>query len=543
MSEFVWVFGQFLDHDISLVKRDPTQYEGVRVPNNDAYFTPGSFLHFFRSLYEGGSGTPDSGPRQFVNEVSAFIDASQVYGSEPERAAWLRTYSNGKLKTSAGGLLPWNTMDHEFNGVVSAEAPSMDDDSGQAYRLMVAGDVRANENPLLIALHVIFVREHNRICDELAQLYPHWDDELLYQSARKWVGAQLQAIVYYEWLPALGIELPLYDTYDPTVDPGILNEFAASAFRMGHTLIADDILRLNAEGDTLSQGNLALKDAFFNAAMIPLSGGVEPFLKGLSTRRQQLLDTRLVDGVRNFLFGAPGAGGLDLATMNIMRGRDRGLPDFNTLRADYGLSKYADLEGINGDPALTDALRFLYGNVDNIDPWVGMLAEPHLPGMMFGELLYTILYRQFLSLRDGDRYYFMNDGSFSPEEKTLIASTRLKDIIERNTSIKGLQDGVFFIPEQEETNPGPPLARDHLDAVAYPNPVRDRLYLKYYLSEDTGLTLTVMDALGRRVITQETTGREGENIAWLELRLPTGFYMVMLESRDTFRLFRVRVEN
>jgi peroxidase len=64
--------------------------------------------------------------------------------------------------------------------------------------LFLAGDVRANENPALTVLHTIFMREHNRLCEELKESNPSWDDELLFQQARKWVIAFLQQITMAE---------------------------------------------------------------------------------------------------------------------------------------------------------------------------------------------------------------------------------------------------------------------------------------------------------------------------------------------------------
>lgn len=112
-----------------------------------------------------------------------------------------------------------------------------------------AGDARSNEHPNLAVTHTIFMREHNRLVTELAYLNPFWDDERLYQEARRILVAQTQHITYNEWLPiVIGVPkmqelglLPLQhgfsDDYDDSINPTILNEFGAAAFRFGHTLI------------------------------------------------------------------------------------------------------------------------------------------------------------------------------------------------------------------------------------------------------------------------------------------------------------------
>src|SRR5919202_4438537 len=117
-------------------------------------------------------------------------------------------------------------------------------------QLFAAGDVRANENIELTSLHTLFVREHNRIADAISRANPGLDDETVYQMARARVIAEMQAITYNEWLPALlgpGALQP-YRGYDPTVNPGIANEFSTAAFRLGHSLLGNGVQFLGNDG-------------------------------------------------------------------------------------------------------------------------------------------------------------------------------------------------------------------------------------------------------------------------------------------------------
>ncbi len=254
----------------------------------------------------------------------------------------------------------------------------------------------------------------------------------------------IQAIVYEEWLPVMGIHLEPYTGYDPTVDPGITNVFSGAAFRMGHTLLNSNIIRLNNDGTPLQQGNLQLSEAFFNPLEVLVSGGIDPLFKGMGTQIQQEFDCRVIDDVRNFLFGAPGQGGLDLASININRGRERGITDFNTIRANLGLGRYDLFEEIVSDQTEAFKMETLYeGDIDNIDPWVGMLAEEHMPGALMGETVMEIMKRQFTALRDGDRFYYKNDPYFSLAEIEAINATTLHDIIMQNTEITLMQENVF----------------------------------------------------------------------------------------------------
>ena len=348
LSDFVWVFGQFIDHDISAVANGQELLE-IEIPFDDEVFIPGQKLRMARSLHQAGTG--NTSPRNYSNEITAYIDGSAIYGSDAERANALRSFENGKLRVSKGDLLPWNTITGEYNDPFDPSAVSMADDTHSGSKLFIAGDERANENPLLTAMHTLFVREHNRVCDEILLVNPAWNDELIYQMARKKVGAIFQSIVYNEWLPAMGISIPEYKGYKSNVNPNITNLFSAAAFRVGHTLINSNIIRMDNEGVELPLGVMTLKDAFFNPVSVLFAGGIEPFFKGMAQQVQQEMDSKVIDDVRNFLFGPPGAGGLDLAAININRGRERGLIDYNELRAWYGkpqFNSFSDLSSSFG---------------------------------------------------------------------------------------------------------------------------------------------------------------------------------------------------
>lgn len=447
MSDFLWVYGQFLDHDITLVGNDPTEDASIAINFNDIHFNPnGAFdvsIPMFRSHAMEGTGTSLVNPRKYTNEITHFIDASGVYGSDQERADYLRSNVNGKMRVSTGNLLPWNTVTGESGAVLDPGAPLMDNENPFNNELFVAGDPRANENPLLAGFHTLFVREHNRLCDEILAANPDWTDEEIYQHARRFVAGFIQNITFEEWLPEMGVYLDDYTGYDPTINPGISNVFSAAAFRLGHTLLNSNIVRVNNDGDTIPEGNLLLRDGFFQPHRIPDEGGLDPLFKGMGIQIQQDLDSKVVDDVRNFLFGPPGAGGLDLASININRGRERGLPDFNTVRGNFGLTPYTTFSEVCSDPAVVAVLTNLYGTVDKLDPWVGMLAEDHMSDALFGETIMKIMEDQFGRLRDGDRFYFENDPGLSEAEKEIIRTTNLHDIIMRNTGITLMQENVF----------------------------------------------------------------------------------------------------
>jgi hypothetical protein len=535
LSDYNWVFGQFIDHDLTLVENaHPSESSETLVivpPSDDKFFSPGERIFMMRSKVAEGTGTDVNNPRRFVNEITSFLDGSSIYGSDESRALWLRTLTDGKLKMSSNGNLPWNTVDGEFNSPIDPSAPKMADDVGRNIKLFVAGDVRANENPLLIAMHTLFVREHNRNCEVLKLENPNWDDEQLYQQAKRLTVAILQSIVYNEWLPAQGIKVPAYVGYNEALDPTVSNAFSAAAFRMGHTLINSNIIRLDNRGES-TFGNISLRDAFFNPTTINLSGGIDPFLKGMGTQIQQELDCKIIDDVRNFLFGAPGQGGLDLAAININRGRERGLPDYNTMRADFGLPKVKTFEDICSDVEVAERMRHIFETVDNIDPWVGMLAEDHMTNAIYGELSMTVIERQFRVIRDGDRFYYENDPALTDKEKEEISNTIFHDLIARNTGITLMQENVFTAMPHESIPNGPQLETLQLSAAIFPNPVEQDSRIKIYSERSGAVNITMYDNYGRLILSQDVDILKGDNIipAYYFKDLPKGAYNIKIEN-------------
>ena len=337
------------------------------------------------------------------------------------------------MKTSPGDLLPFNT-------VGLPNAPSTDSS------FFLAGDFRSNEQAHLTAMQTLWVREHNYHEGRLRADHPTWGGETIYEMARAIVVAELQVITYREFLPLLlGPDaIPAYTRYRRNVSPDITNEFATAAYRVGHTLLSSQLLRLDANLAEIPEGHLALADAFFNPSLIS-DVGIEPFLRGLRFQQAQEVDPYIVDDVRNFLFGPSGAGGFDLASLNIQRGRDHGLPDYNSVREALGLGAVSSFAEISSDTTIVSNLAAAYANVDQIDLWVGGLSEDHVAGAMVGETFREIIRRQFIAIRDGDRFWY--EEYLPPSMVALAEQVTLADVIQRNTTIGiELGDDVFLMP-------------------------------------------------------------------------------------------------
>ncbi|MCH2243153.1 MAG: peroxiredoxin [Crocosphaera sp.] len=467
VSDWVWQWGQFLDHDLSL-SPSGTESFNIPVPQGDEFFDPFNTGTAEISLNRSESNTDGSGVRQQFNEITAYIDASNIYASESTRTNFLRSNDGtGKLRATTADngekLLIKNTdnLENETGG-----SPNSED-------FFVSGDVRANEQVGLLTAHTLFMREHNRLADELktrldngetalvdkrdaaiADTNNNVNDEgdFIFEAARKVVGAQMQVITYEEWLPIVLGENPLvnYSGYNDTVNAGIANEFSTAAFRFGHTMLSPNLNRVDNNNNIVA--SLSLQESFFDPDQVQ-QNGVDTILKGLAFQKAQEVDTFLVDDVRNFLFGAPGAGGFDLASLNLQRGRDHGIPDINTVRRALGLSGYSTfLELTGGDEDLANALASIYSDIDEVDLWIAGLAEQKVNGGLLGETFSSILIDQFSRSRDGDRFFYLNELAHLNILDPTLETLTLSEIIRRNSTIDNIQDNAFLVSSVPEAD-------------------------------------------------------------------------------------------
>jgi hypothetical protein len=464
LSDFGYAFGQFMDHDMDLTPNTNVS-QPIQVPVGDpiggANDTP---LAFTLSQSDPNTGTSTSNPLQQVNEDTSFLDLSQVYGSDLATANALRTFQGGQMKTSPGGLLPLDNTDYFTTAQLAQINASV---GGMANNgplpetsLYVTGDTRGNENIELTALQTLFLDNHNKIASELQQEHPGWSDEQLYQEARKINIAEYQAIIYNEWIPAVmgANALPNYTGYNPNVDPAIATEFSTVGFRFGHSLLSGEIEREGNNGQPVASP-IPLSVDFFDSNLLTNTGavdqltgltstGIAPILKADASGNSQAMDTQVINEVRNLLFNEvmPGVGGgQDLISLDLERARVDGIGSYNQLRVAYGLAPVTSFAQITSDPTIQAELEQAYqNNVNNIDPLEGIMAEDHLPGSDLGPLGQAILVDQFTRLRDGDRFYYLNE-QWTPDEVNIFKQgNTLAKVIEGNTSITNLQSDVFI---------------------------------------------------------------------------------------------------
>ncbi|MGI0057260.1 MAG: peroxidase family protein [Nitrosarchaeum sp.] len=444
-SDMLWQWGQLIDHDLDLTPSQSgmgAEAFHISIPSGDPIFdmdnTGTQIMPFTRSTFDGSTGTLN--PRQQTNVITAYIDGSMVYGSDQDRADFLRDPDNlvnpGKLKLE-DGLLPLNT-----EGFPNGNGPPGNDPA----EMFIAGDVRVNEQVGLTIIHTLLVREHNWLVDKLIETGEVDENDYLnevdysnalYQQAKAILEGEIQHITYHEFLPMLlGSEmLDDWVVYDPNVDPQVSTEFSTAGFRVGHTMLSSELERFNEDGTVASGGHLSLAGSFFNPQFVK-EDGIEPILRGLVTGKSEKIDNFVIDEVRNFLFGEPvPVGGFDLASLNLQRGRDHGLPSYNLVREAYGLPAVDNFFDITYDIDLENKLASVYDDVDDVDLWVGGISEPPVPGGMVGPTFAAIIADQFERSRDGDRFWYENREDLSDFQFDMIENTRLSDIIMRNTEM------------------------------------------------------------------------------------------------------------
>jgi peroxidase len=447
-SAWVYVFGQFLDHDIDLEATPLTNAPyNIYVPPEDvAKFPNGKDNPFYHK--EGSIAmnrcTRSQRTNTIINTTAGYLDLSQLYGSDAATAASLRN-ANGTLKTSPDGTaLPI------VNG------------------LFVTGDPRVMENPELTATTVLFMREHNFWVGILKSQHPNWSGDQLYNMAKAINTAEYQNIVYREFLPVLiGPVLGSYRGYDPKVNAQATQEFSTAAFRVGHSQISGTQEGILNNGVVFFTENLA--DAFFNTAKMDIDNGINPLLLNLGTDFAQATDVYAIPELRDLLVAGLVGGGvdlIDLIAIDIQRQRDVGLGTLNQTRKALNMNPYRQIFELTSDQVLQGQLQSLYSTpspnsamplkpaIDNIDLFIGGLAEKHATGALVGPTFQAIIKGQFDALRAGDRFFWLNEG-FDQATASMIANTTLATLIKRNAATPNLQANVFLQADL------PPHVRHH----------------------------------------------------------------------------------
>ncbi|ROT65453.1 peroxinectin, partial [Penaeus vannamei] len=489
----VMQWAQFLDHDFAHVPfPDMENGQGIECcPNGqeatgnarhpecwpintagDAFYGPRgrSCMNFIRSMVAIG---PECrfGYAEQLNQLTHWIDGSNVYGSDVEEQREVRAFRDGLLKTSGNNMLPFE----ESRGANCLG-------TGRGVRCFTAGDSRVNEQPGLTAIHTIWMREHNRVARQLKALNPSWNDETVFQEARRFVVAEMQHITYNEWLPIIvgpafmqsfGINVRTngfsFD-YNPNFNPNMNNEFATAAFRFGHTLVNGNLRLFGPDG---SVSTIQLRDHFRSPHLIQQPGMLDAITRSFMQLPIQKFDSFITQDLSNHLFQTPRVNfGMDLMSLNIHRGRDHAIATYNDMRQICGLRRATSFEDLTDQipGGIVQNLRRVYQHVDDIDFFVGGIAERPVSGGLLGWTFLCVVGDQFARLKKGDRYFYDlggQPGSFSePQLQEIRRASWARVLCDNSDNIQAVQPLAFQLTGSQFNQPadcrGPIIPRPNL---------------------------------------------------------------------------------
>lgn len=464
--------GQYVTHDISLMPSNfavppsdccavqdleniPLICQAViKIKENDPSYSKinKTCLSFKRSMTAAFDFNCSIVPQIPMNQQTAFVDASQLYGSTPQKAASLRSNKGGKLKTE-------EINGEKFGIQVQRNGSKFCGGRNNVTYCFNRGDIRNNQHFGLILYEETFLRFHNLITDLLIELNKDWIDEILYQEARRFVIAVEEIIFYRDYLVVLlgkdycesvGLSLSKdkKTVYDPTIMPQLAVEFSAGCFRVPHNVIPSFYYFLDQNYNVTETYKL---NEFMGIAdpLIP-KDKLEELLRGMCYRqgRSPLPNYNLLITSRMFHGWVSGVADSDLGSIDIQRGRDVGLPPYIRVREICGfknITSFDDLFGIL-DAFDIGLLRLFYDSVEDIDLIVGALLEPNVEGGMVGETARCIIADAFFRIRHGDRYFCdVQDqpGSFTQEQFDVLWSLDLGQLLCLTTNIDQLPIDIF----------------------------------------------------------------------------------------------------
>lgn len=378
------------------------------------------------------AGDPEcrSGHAKQLSKVTHFIDGSAIYGSSEELARSLRTFKKGQLRSS----FPLGIEELPLNRDPGICEP-------WSRVCFEAGDDRVNQVVSLVQVQLLFLREHNRVAGILSHVNPHWDDETAYQEARKIVIAEIQRIVYNEYLPLVvgfdkARQYGLLDDqdghtnqYSSHIKPVVLSEVSGTAFRFGHSTVQGHFRIQHRHAPTET---IPLHKTFNEPSRLLTPTSFDDFLFSLGAQPQQQADPSITLGLTGFLFAGQNPFGSDLAALNIQRGRDHALRPYNDYRQWVGLPRIHSFDEVGHVGA---KLAQVYESPDDVDLYVGaLLVESGSGNALVGETFGHLISEQFARLKYGDRFYYKNGvksnpGAFKPHQLAQIERISLAAII------------------------------------------------------------------------------------------------------------------
>jgi len=448
---------------------DPDKVIDIPLREGDDF--PRNPMQIRRTIPMNGKEIVDGQPAPvFANTETHWWDGSQIYGTGKDKQSEVRTFKDGKVKVHDDGRLP-----------ASAHNEGIDLTGFEENYWSGVG-----------ILHTLFAREHNAVCDALKKAYPSFDDQRLYELGVLVVSALIAKIHTVEWTtcvlrhPALQIGMnanwygALGETFRDKIGrvsdneaisgivgspvdhhsaPFSLTEEFVTVYRL-HPLIPDDWNFFSLEsGEHLTnktfteiQGkytrdfmhSMEMGDLWYSMGMAS-AGAICLHNYPNALRKLERLDGQITD----------------LATLDIVRDRERGIPRYNDFREMLHMPRRKSIDEITPNKEWAKEINEIYnGDVDLVDTQIGMQAEQPPKGFGFSDTAFRIFILMASRRLKSDRF-FTND--FTPEVYTQVGfdwvnNTTMKDVILRHyPELEPAMDGVerVFAPWPKLGAPAP----------------------------------------------------------------------------------------
>lgn len=515
------------------IKKQAMEVLGIELDDLNVHAVPALLTDLYGEFVRGPNGFPQlvTPSGVLVGNLAAPVDAMQAVSAG-------RAFLNDIAHDAVPGTYTVG-YDAQMRPILAMKQPDEDGETGNAIvpnmyggspyyddemldRHFIVGDGRGNENIALTATHSIFHGEHNRqvaaikatvlaegdlallnewLLVDVAALPADpaglvWDGERLFQAARFSTEMVYQHLVFEEFVRAITPQIdPFVFSHSVEIDPGIFEEFAQVVYRFGHSMLNENVDMLKLAGNAASAEEVGLIEAFLNPiafenAGIDAHAASGAIIRGMTRQAGNEIDEFMTSAVRNNLVGLP----LDLATINLTRARETGIPSLNEARrqlyeqthdtylkpyvswADFAqniknplsivnfIAAYGTHEdiaaattvaakrdaawnlvfGVDGETADEREARLDYLNatgawatqetgLNKVDFWIGGLAEALMPfGGMLGSTFTFIFELQIEKLQNGDRFYYLSRTQ-GLNLLTALESDSFAELIRRNT--------------------------------------------------------------------------------------------------------------
>lgn len=417
LNEFSVAYGQLLwSHDVAIT---PTSQDRLELTCKDGR------KHNMGALKKNGD--------QFVNEVTACMDGSFLYGSKRNALANLTqdAFPEMKMNRTNGGTCDGKTCNVQLNNPFKADKST----------LFAFGDVRGNENVLLSALHIMWAKRHN----QWIQYYSKkaCSAEKVFKMARARVIAEVQQ-TSKEYVETLVGSVPKYDA--SKVQNGkrvkLFAEFSHGLNRVQHAQLRNDVIARTKDGTIITA---SLFESFFNATVIT-KYGYSALVDGSLSRKSLNIELQFVP---ELLGNVEQPNSPNLALLDCSRGREIGFASYNSIRKQLFNDKIKSFYDITQDDATISKLRAIYGNdVGQLDLYIAGLAEQHLPNSAVGKTFKSIFFRQFEEIMYHDDGWFEHPNyvhKLFKHEIEQVKSTTMADIILQSSDIDCVPAKAFFV--------------------------------------------------------------------------------------------------